>query len=91
MPADGVFVYVGLAPNTGFLGDLVRLDAAGRIETDADLRSSHPRIFAAGDIRAGAAGLALHRGGDGAAAARRGGPPALDAGGMRTVSNAPDD
>lgn len=67
--ADGVFVYVGLDPNTGFLGKLVRLDAAGRIETDGELRSSHPRIFAAGDIRAGSAGLLASAAGDGAAAA----------------------
>ena len=67
--ADGVFVYIGLTPNTGFLNGVVELDEAGRIVTDALMRSSHPRIFAAGDIRAGSAGLLASCAGDGATAA----------------------
>lgn len=52
---DGVFVYVGLQPDNGFIGGALPLDAQGRIVTDAQLRTSVPGIFAAGDIRAGAA------------------------------------
>lgn len=69
LPVDGVFVYVGLAPNTGFLGGVVDLDGGGHVVTDAALRTSHPRILAAGDIRAGSAGLLTTAAGDGALAA----------------------
>ncbi len=69
LPAQGVFVYAGLAPASGFLDGAVRLDAAGRIVTDAHFASSVPGIFAAGDIRAGAAWLLAAAAGEGAAAA----------------------
>lgn len=67
--AEGVFFYVGLDPNTGFLGGLLELDRDGRIRTKSDLESSHPMIFAAGDIRSGAAGLLSTAAGEGATAA----------------------
>jgi thioredoxin reductase (NADPH) len=69
METDGVFVYVGLAPNTGFLNGLLALDAQGRIDTDAMLRTSVPGIFAAGDIRSGSVALLASSAGDGATAA----------------------
>jgi len=65
----GVFVYAGLVPDTGFLGGALRLDAAGRIETDAALRTSVPGIFAAGYIRAASPCLLAAACGDGAMAA----------------------
>jgi thioredoxin reductase (NADPH) len=68
-PAAGVFVYVGLAPNTGFLGNLLALDPDGRIKTDIMMRSSVPGIFAAGDIRAGSIAQLTAVAGDGATAA----------------------
>lgn len=55
LPVQGVFIYAGLEPATGFLGESVKLDAAMRIETGAGHATSVPGIFAAGDIRAGAA------------------------------------
>lgn len=67
--ADGVFFYLGLDPNTDFLGGLLELDADGRIRTDGDLQSSHPMVFAAGDIRAGAVSLLSAAAGEGATAA----------------------
>lgn len=67
--AAGVFVFVGLAPNTAFLGGRLALDAAGRIVTDAALRTASPGICAAGTVRAGAAGRAAAAAGDGSAAA----------------------
>lgn len=70
LPAQGVFVYAGLEPDTGFLADALKLDNAGRIVTDAAFGSSVPGIFAAGDIRAGSACLLAAAAGDGAAAAR---------------------
>lgn len=54
VPVHGVFVYAGLIPETAFLGDAVKRDAAGRIETGADHETSHAGVFAAGDIRSGA-------------------------------------
>ena len=69
LTAQGVFVYAGLQAATGFLGGACQLDAAGRIVTDARFASSVRGIFAAGDIRGGAAWLLASAAGDGAAAA----------------------
>ena len=65
----GVFVHVGLEPNTIFLQGLVALDGAGHIETDAMMRTSRPGLFAAGDIRKGSVALIAAVAGDGATAA----------------------
>ena len=48
---DGVFIYVGRAPDTGFLGSLINLDEHGHIITDEAMRTSQAGIFAAGDCR----------------------------------------
>ncbi|MEK6715050.1 MAG: thioredoxin-disulfide reductase [Candidatus Omnitrophota bacterium] len=48
---DGVFIYVGRAPDTGFLGNLIKLDEHGHIITDEAMRTDEPGIFAAGDCR----------------------------------------
>jgi len=63
------FVFVGLAPNTGFLPDRSLLDAAGYIVVDTALRTRLPGLLAAGTVRAGAVGRAAAASGDGAAAA----------------------
>ncbi len=65
----GVFVYVGLEPNTAFLRGTVALDPAGHIETDIMMRTSVPGIFAAGDIRAHSVAQLAAVAGDGATAA----------------------
>jgi len=49
----GVFVFIGLTPNTGFLQDTLELDAAGFIATSDIFETSVPGVFAAGDARAG--------------------------------------
>jgi thioredoxin reductase (NADPH) len=69
--ADGVFVYAGLSAAAAFLQGAVRLDAQGRIETDADHCSSMTGVFAAGDVRAGTPYLlaAVSRDGEEAAGA----------------------
>jgi thioredoxin reductase (NADPH) len=66
---DGVFVCVGLAPNTDFLQGLLTLDAAGHIETDASMRTPVEGIFAAGDIRKFSVAQLAAAAGDGATAA----------------------
>ena len=54
-----LFVMVGAAPNTAWLSDLVALDGKGFVKTgpeagaDSPYATSHPGIFAVGDVRAG--------------------------------------
>jgi thioredoxin reductase (NADPH) len=49
---DGVFIFVGTSPITGFLPDEINLDKGGFIMTGEDLQTSLPGVFAAGDCRA---------------------------------------
>ncbi len=65
----GVFVFVGLEPNTAFLRGTVKLDAAGHIDTDMLMRTSADGIFAAGDIRSHSVAQLASVAGDGATAA----------------------
>jgi thioredoxin reductase (NADPH) len=65
----GIFIYAGSKPNTEFLESLLRLDQDGRIPTDLCMRTELRGLFAAGDLRADSAGLAITSSGDGAAAA----------------------
>ena len=65
----GVFIYVGLEPNTAFLRDMVALDASGHIATDIMMCTSVPGIFAAGDIRQHSVAQLAAAAGDGATAA----------------------
>ena len=69
IPAGGVFIYIGFAPNTGYLAGKATLDAHGAIVTDGSLATSLDGVFAAGAVRAGWAGRAAVSAGDGAAAA----------------------
>jgi thioredoxin reductase (NADPH) len=48
---QGVFVFVGIEPNTDFIKDQLQLDKSGYIRTDEDLRTSQEGIFACGDCR----------------------------------------
>lgn len=53
---DGVFIFIGMVPNTNFLKGSVELTEAGFIRCDsACLRTAVPGIFVAGDCRVGAA------------------------------------
>ena len=67
---DGVFIFVGMVPNTGFLKGFVELTEAGFIKCDtAYLRTSVPGVFVAGDCRIGAAMQLVTAVGDGVNAA----------------------
>lgn len=69
-PTDGVFVFVGLLPNTAFLKDSeVKLDDQGFIITDQNLMTSLPGVFASGDVRSGATMQIASAVGEGATAA----------------------
>lgn len=48
---DGVFIAVGIVPNTELFRNLVKLDESGYIVAGEDCVTSTPGIFAAGDIR----------------------------------------
>ncbi|MCD4830787.1 MAG: FAD-dependent oxidoreductase [Anaerohalosphaeraceae bacterium] len=53
---DGVFIFVGMVPNTDFLQGSIELTDAGFIKCDVGyLRTKTPGVFAAGDCRTGAA------------------------------------
>lgn len=67
---DGVFVFVGLLPNTQFLeGSGVELDEVGLIKTNTLLETSIEGIFASGDVRSGATMQIASAVGEGATAA----------------------
>ena len=51
LPLDGVFVEIGLDPNSEFVKDLVKLDAYGHVMIDHKTQeTSQPGIWAAGDV-----------------------------------------
>ncbi len=67
---DGVFVFVGLMPNSQFVKESpVKLDEIGFVLTDPGLQTSMPGVFAAGDIRSGATMQIASAAGEGATAA----------------------
>jgi len=66
---DGVFVFIGLDPNTAFAKGLVDLDDRGFIATDGQFQTSMPGVFAAGDVRAGSTKQLASAVGEGAAVA----------------------
>lgn len=67
---DGVFVFVGLEPNSQFLKPTpIKLDDIGFVLTDSHMMTSMPGVFAAGDIRSGATMQIASAAGEGATAA----------------------
>jgi len=67
---DGVFIFIGLKPNTQFLeGSGVELDERRLIKTDNHLATSLPGVFASGDVRSGATMQVASAVGEGATAA----------------------
>ena len=69
LEVDGVFIAVGLKPNSQVFSRLVTLDEGGFVVTDELMRTSAPGIFAAGDVRQNSFRQAITAAGDGAAAA----------------------
>ncbi len=68
-PADGVFFYVGIIPNTGMLGEEFELDDAGFVVTDERCMTSVDGVLAAGDVRSKTLRQVVTAAGDGALAA----------------------
>ena len=65
----GVFVAIGLEPNSQCFADIVELDETGLIKTDELMATSAPGIFAVGDVRKNSPRQVAGAVGDGAAAA----------------------
>jgi thioredoxin reductase (NADPH) len=52
LKVDGVFVFVGMTPNTGFLKGVVEMNEAGYIACDpVTMKTASPGVFVAGDCR----------------------------------------
>jgi thioredoxin reductase (NADPH) len=65
----GLFVYVGLDPNTKFIRGIVKTDNAGHIPVNIWMETDVPGIYAAGDIRQHSAAQLASAAGDGSTAA----------------------
>ncbi len=65
----GLFVFIGLQPNTGWLPAEIKRDKTGFIMTRANLETDLPGVFAAGDCRLGSTKQAASAVGEGATAA----------------------
>jgi len=63
------FVFIGLDPNTSFLGDSVELDKVKFIKTGENFSTSIPGIYTAGDVRAGSTKQVTGAVGEGSTAA----------------------
>ncbi len=66
---SGVFISIGLIPNTGYLKGIVPLDDYGHIITNLRMETEIPGIYAAGDIRHNSIRQVIAATGDGAVAA----------------------
>jgi thioredoxin reductase len=70
VPAGGLVVKIARVPNTELFLDQLDLDGRGAIVVDAELRTSQPGVFAAGDVVAGAYARIAVASGSGVFAAR---------------------
>jgi thioredoxin reductase (NADPH) len=69
LEVDGVFVAVGLRPNTGYVGGLLSLTPEGFIPVNDSMETELPGVFAAGDIRYNSVRQVVTAAADGAVAA----------------------
>jgi thioredoxin reductase (NADPH) len=69
LSCDGVFVFVGWLPNTGFIKDVVKLDAHDCVPVDGAMKTSASGIFACGDCCSKVLHQVVTAAGDGATAA----------------------
>lgn len=66
---DGVFVFIGLSPNSDLVNGKAETDRYGFVITDKSMMTNLPGLFAAGDLRAGSTKQAASAAGEGATAA----------------------
>jgi thioredoxin reductase (NADPH) len=70
-PFDGIFIFIGSTPQTGFLKDIaIQFDESGYIITDCNMETSIAGLFAAGDVRVTPFRQIVTAAADGAIAAR---------------------
>lgn len=69
LPVSGVFIAIGLVPNTEYLNNVVEMDSYGAVLTNDKMETNVPGIFAAGDVRANSVRQVVTAAGDGATAA----------------------
>jgi thioredoxin reductase (NADPH) len=69
MEVSGVFVSVGINPDTDYMKGILPLDESGYIITNEKMETPIPGVLAAGDIRHNSARQAITAAGDGATAA----------------------
>jgi thioredoxin reductase (NADPH) len=69
LAVDGLFIYIGLKPNTEFLHGTLKLDPQGCIVTNEKMETEIPGIYAVGDVRLGSLRQAIIAAGEGATAA----------------------
>jgi thioredoxin reductase (NADPH) len=70
LPLRHLFLFIGAAPNTGWLDGCLDLDDKGYVLTGSNrlpLQTSRPRVFAIGDVRAGSVKRVASAVGEGAA------------------------
>lgn len=69
LPVAGVFIYVGLEPNTPWLKGGVPLDSGGHVLVNHRMETAIPGLYAVGDVRQHSARQVITSAGDGATAA----------------------
>jgi len=65
----GLFIYVGMQPNTALVRDILQLSNSGHVPTDNWMKTTRDGLYAVGDIRQDSARQAITSAGDGATAA----------------------
>ena len=71
LDVSGVFIFIGLTPNTNLLSGTVKMDGGGHVYVNEWMETEVPGLFVAGDVRVNSARQVVTAAGDGATAAIR--------------------
>ncbi len=71
LDVTGVFIFIGLTPNTSLLKGQVKMDGGGHVYVNEWMETEIPGLFVAGDVRVNSARQVVTAAGDGATAAIR--------------------
>ena len=69
MELSGLFVYIGLDPNSALVDGLLKTDNAGHIPPNVSMETEVPGVYAVGDLRQNSSSQLVSAAGDGATAA----------------------
>jgi len=50
LESDGVFIFIGMKPNTDLFKQKLEMDKWGFIKADEDMRTNIPGVYAVGDV-----------------------------------------